>query len=281
MKQFTIAFFCVMMFISLQAQKDFEGKINYYLHNEAASKEDAHLTITFRKNKIKFALQEGSNQDSVDNRTLSILYIDSGKIYTLSKYDSTYTVKVLRSKRKIELPSKRTIAGHSTTPSLQDPKASIFGNYLSQTNTIFYTSDSLHYTVPDKFENNMEFIFVNNNKIVLAAEAYIDYSGMIDDLDTSKTSTKITAEATEVIPMQIPDSEFEIPSFYVYSKDKYRFDNIAVDSIAMTIDTAAEIIDSPEPPPPPKKITPKRSGHKPPPRKKTSTTKSSAIIRKP
>jgi hypothetical protein len=120
----------------------------------------------------------------------------------------------------------------------------------------------------------MEFIFVENNKVVLGAETYLDYTGMVDDTDTTNKLIHISIEARSIMPMQVNDAEFEIPSYYTNAIEKYKNDAI-IDTAKAIMDIADSVVQAH------KKPISKKGGHKPPPRKKTTAVKSAAIHRKP
>lgn len=271
MKKLVVIIFCLISFIPSKAQKDFEGKIVYLLHNDTKKNEDAELTILFAKNKIRLSLKDKKDSASDLDYSTSIINIDSGKIFTLNTYDSSYSAKKLIEKHSLETPTRKLIAGYAATSYIEDSKMSILGYFKRSSNLVFYISDSLNYTLPEKYSINPEFLMINKNKIVLGAEMYVDFSAWSDENDSTKNDGRISIEATRILPMQMPDSAFEIPSYYFNSKDRYGGYAMA-DSTKLIMDSVVKA---------PKKQTTKKGGHKPPPLKKTTPIKSSAIIRKP
>jgi hypothetical protein len=201
--------------------------------------------------------------------TITILDFDSGKVTTITPSDSTFSIRKLKNKEVYPAPVKTQIAGYNV--SIKPMDASFLGGSL-MSNMTLYVSDSLLYKIPEKYGANQELIMVYHNKIVLGF--YVTFSNddyiQEDSLPPVRKRMSATAEAQQVIPMIIPDSEFEIPAGY--KKEQFLLDHVSSDSVIVMADTTVAI---PTPPPPPPHPTKKK------PVKKTTPLKAPAVMRKP
>jgi len=190
------------------AQKDFRGEIIYKLHASSDSKPDAELKVLFGNNKLKLQFKE---KETYEDDALVVL-LDSGATYTVKPLDKTYKKKALSAGSSFESPVKKSILGYAASPILPENNGmgGLLGGLFGSSHSLFYVADSLTYFIPEKYRDNMEFVMIQRNKIVLGAEIRIT-AGYMGDADSSKTRSVITAEAVSIKPMTVDDNEFIIP----------------------------------------------------------------------
>jgi len=212
------------------AQKDFRGEIIYKLHASSDSKPDAELKVLFGNNKLKLQFKE---KETYEDDALVIL-LDSGATYTVKPLDKTYKKKALSTAPGFESPVKKNILGYTASPILPENNGmgGLLGGLFGSSHSLFYTADSLTYFIPEKYRDNMEFVMIQRNRIVLGAEIRITGGYMGDsDTDSSKAQSVITAEAISIKPMMVDDNEFIIPADFTIFQP-------AVDSAYALTDTA-------------------------------------------
>ncbi|MEP7254663.1 MAG: hypothetical protein ABI666_02750 [Ferruginibacter sp.] len=262
-----ISFFIV---VSVNAQKNFQGEITYRLHVSNEEKADAELKILFGVNKLKLRFKE---KEDYDKEGLIVVF-DSAAIFIVNKETKTYTRKPLHTNAPAKHFSKKSFAGYSSTPLIQESNGlgNILGGMMGTSDIVFYLSDSLYYNIPAAFVGNQELIAIQKNKIVLGAEININspYKELQDS--SSNQTNLITVEAVEIKPMIINEDEFTIPADYVDRKSSDY--SPAEDSVAVSapeIDTVAVA------PPTARKTVPKKPVKS---NKSKTAVKSSAVKRK-
>jgi hypothetical protein len=108
----------------------------------------------------------------------------------------------------------------------------LLGGLFGSSRSLFYVADSLTYFIPEKYRDNMEFVMVQRNKIVLGAEIRITGGYMADaNADSSNARSVINAEAVSIKPMMVDDNEFIIPADFTIFQP-------AADSAYTVADTA-------------------------------------------
>jgi hypothetical protein len=203
----------------VHAQKDFHGEIIYKLHASGEAQPDAELKVLFGERKLKlfFKEKEAYDKDAV------VVLLDSGATFTLNVADKSFKKKMLAITNPMVPAIKKRISGYATTPF--QPEHTGSGGLLSKltggADATFYLADSLTYFVPEKYRNNIEFVTIQQGKIVLGAEIQIPnaYSSDEEEDTVSKSSQLITAEAISIRYMTIDESEFIIPADFVDRKN--------------------------------------------------------------
>jgi hypothetical protein len=247
------------------AQKDFEGSVIYKLHSGAGEKQDAELTVLFGNRKLKMLFKE---KEAYDKNVL-VVFLDSAIAYNVNFEEKTFRKNTLILNAPVQKPEKKMIKGYSTFPLRPENTGigNLLGGMASTSSIVFYVADSLHYYIPTAFTGNKEVLMIQQNKIVLGAEIQINnlYSE-----DSASKNNIITAEAIEIKPMTINESEFLIPADFADRKDMTYTESL--DSTVAVVDTVAVA------PPPPAKKAVKKKPVKPSQPKSKSTPK--AAIRK-
>jgi hypothetical protein len=258
----------ITLFISsiVSAQKNFEGSVTYRLHSNSGEKQDAELKVLFGNKKLKLFFKE---KDEYEKDALVVL-LDSAAVYNVNAVEKTFKKTTLTLTAPEQKPQKKLINGYTTTPYQPENTGvgNLLGGMLGSSSVIFYVADSLHYYIPVAFIGNKELLMIQKGKVVLGAEIQIanPYNDPADS--ASKSTNIITAEAFDIKPMAINESEFFIPADFVDRKDMVYTE--PVDSTATVVDTVAAA--------PPAKKPVKKKPAKPAPRKSKSTSK--AAIRK-
>jgi hypothetical protein len=229
MKQLFLILSTLFISHSLIAQKNFEGTITYRLHSGAGDKPDAELKVLFGNRKLKLMFKE---KEEYEKDALVIL-LDSAAVYTVDFTEKTFKKKMLTLSPPPQKPQKRTISGYSTTPFKPESNGlgSLLGGLMGSASTVFYLADSLSYAIPDVYLGNMEFVMIQNNRIVLGAEIQIKSQPYEPEDSTLKNNTLVTAEAVEIKPMPILETEFFIPADFVdriTMPDAFVSDSVAV-----------------------------------------------------
>lgn len=216
-------------------QTPFQGTIVYNLH-ASKEKKDGELTIQFGVNKVKVQFKEKEDYD----KSYLIIDLDSGRLLTVDTENKTFRSKKLAvvdpTNEKMAVAKK--IAGYETTPVRADAPG--FAGVLSAIymgNTTFYEANDLYYSIPAKFRNAPELVFVHNNHVVLGAEIEIASSMMGEDEEETSTKEpmKITVEAKSVTKTVFVDGEFLIPPDYTKAS---RYWGINDSTAIMSIDSA-------------------------------------------
>ncbi len=256
------------LFISsiVTAQKNFEGSVTYRLHVSTGDKPDAELKVLFGIRKLKLLFKENETYD----KDALIVLLDSATVYTVNFSEKTFKKSTLTLTSPAQKPEKKLINGYSTTPFMPENTGlgNLLGGMLGSSSVIFYVADSLHYTIPAAFIGNKELLIVQKNKIVLGAEIQIvsPFNEFADN--ASKGPNIVTAEAVDIRPMAINESEFFIPADFVDRKD-----------MVYPVEDSVVMVDTFSVPPPPPVVKPvKKKPAKPAPPKSTSSPK--AAIRK-
>jgi len=249
-----LAILCIAS--SAMAQKDFRGEIIYKLHASGDNKPDAELKVLFGNNKLKLQFKE---KETYEDDALVVL-LDSGATYTVKPLNKTYKKKALTTSLAFETPVKKNILGFTASPILPENNGmgGLLGGLFGSSHSLFYVADSLTYFIPEKYRDNMEFVMIQRNKIVLGAEIRITAGYMGEgDADSSKARSVITAEAISIKPMMVDDNEFIIPADFTFFQP-------AVDSAYSAMDTAmVELQDKPVKKKTPVKKAPSKTPVKP------------------
>jgi len=208
---------CLVQFAN--AQKNFEGTVTYRLHSGAGDKKDAELKVLFGVRKIKLLFKE----DVEYNKEALIIFVDSAMAYTVDFSDKTYKRRALNLATPPKKTENKIIAGYSTIsyqPNTNNGLGDLLGGYMGASSAVYYLADSLFYDIPDIYAGTKELIMIQQHKIALGAEVELrfrDY-GITDD-SVSKKINLVTAEAIEVKPMAIAETEFLIPADFTVKKD--------------------------------------------------------------
>jgi hypothetical protein len=226
------------------SQKQFEGNIVYNLHsNEDESKDDGELTVAFGKNALSIKFKEKDRFD----KTVLLIRIDSGKIYTLDTETKTFTSRRMKKQENLpeQLPGKK-IAGYSTSAIKVGSNSAISAltGIFRLRDVVFYCSDSLFYAMPEKYASNAELAFLHKGKIILGAEMKpLNYSmsdGDEEYKDKKDALINILIEAKSVKWEEFKDNEFSIPTDYI----KYKNEIPASDSTAVFEEKTMNAVDS-------------------------------------
>ncbi len=269
MKQLFLILTALFICGIVSAQKNFEGTITYRLHATTGDKPDAELKVLFGIKKLKLLFKENETYD----KDALVVLLDSATVYTVNFSEKTFKKATLSLTSPAQKPEKKLINGYSTTPFMPENTGlgNLLGGMLGSSSVIFYVADSLHYTIPAAYIGNKELLIIQKNKIVLGAEIQIVSTfGEFTD-SASRSPNIVTAEAIDIKPMTINESEFFIPADFVDRKDMVYTE--PVDSTVAVVDTVAVAA-----PPTPAKKPVKKKPAKPAPRKSASTPK--AAIRK-
>ena len=259
-----ISVLCLVQFAT--AQKNFEGSVTYQLHSGSGDKTDAELKVIFGIRKIKLLFKE---QDKYEKDAL-VVFLDSATAYNVDFTEKTYKKRTLTLTTPPQKPENKTIVGYRTTsfqPDNNNGLGDLIGGYMGRSSAVFYLADSLFYDIPDILTVTKELVMVQQHKIVLRAEIKLkspDY-GIYDS--ASGNINLVTAEAVEIKPMAVAETEFFIPSDFTERKEMVY--PVTEDSVAV-VDTVIVI--------PPAIKTGKKKPAKPVTPKSKSTSK--AIRRK-
>jgi hypothetical protein len=195
-------------------QQDFEGMIRYkaspgnyiYVKDKSDNKDSIDINIWFTRGKILI-------RNAYKNPAKEVLVlIDSGKVYTINRDKETYFVDKLLVRKPSAPAEVQHIAGYRSSP-VQNFKGYIFG---ASGKTTMWFADSLFFTVPEKYEDNVELLMVGNGHIMLKAEINSAFLPENDSESEGETGNemadqKITIIASAVIPGGIKPEDFIIP----------------------------------------------------------------------
>jgi hypothetical protein len=246
MKQLLFVLAALITANSLQAQKNFEGKIVYLLEADKDEKKP-ELTVLFSPGKIKLTFKE--NEEPDEKYVLVIL--DSGKVYTINTSTKQYKQKKLQVAEMAELytPVKKNITGYATS-SVKMPQPGLggmLGGFVSFKNMVFDVADSLVFAVPEKFINNPELMMISGNHIVLAAQMSMGSpfaeAEIEDENEKEKMNKKILVNAIAVTPMNFTADEFAIPAGYELEVRK-PYEMPMADSVKSMMDTTMMMVDT-------------------------------------
>ena len=267
-------FFTVMVLsASLNAQQQFEGKIVYNLHasmDEKKNEPDAQLAAFFAPQKIKLTFRKGGQDDP----EAIILNLADGKIYSLNSKTKRYTIKYMKENLVAPPVAGKTYLGYkaSAFQATDNGISNLLGGMFGNSEITFFSSDSLLFTVPEKYSRNPELVIIYKNHVVLGAE--IKLGSLTPGTDNAiMQENLITATAIEINPIAVSPAEFVVPTDYVNQKDEVASDSVTtlMDSSMTTVDTTKAT---------PNKAAVKRTTTKKPVSKKTNANKSSAALRK-
>jgi hypothetical protein len=232
MKQISILIVCLLLLSFVKAQKNFQGEITYKLHAGMDEKPNAQLKVVFGINKIKLLFKESESYD----KDALIILLDSAATFIVNKDSKTYKKRLLHINQPIRRLENKTILGYSTSTLVPESNGvgNLLGGLMSASNSVFYLADSFYYAIPDILRGNTELVMIQNNRIVLGADIQISESvyGMTEE--KMKDKNLITAEAIEIKPMMVSDSEFVIPADYTTAQN---YESTATDSVAAVMDT--------------------------------------------
>lgn len=268
MKKIVILFISLISGVLVQAQKSFQGEITYKLHASAEDKGDAELKVLFGLNKLKLRFKE---KEEYEKDELIVLF-DSAVTYIVNADNKTFKKKLLHINQPVlQRIKKKSILGYSTTSFVPESNGlgNLLGGLMSASNTVFYLSDSLYYSVPDILQGNIELVMIQKNSIVLGADVQMSETLYGASEEKVRNKNLVTAEAIAINAMAVNDSEFLIPADYVDIK-KYEEVTDALDSAAVMIDSVAPVA-------PAKKATAKKPVKSSKPK---TAVKSSAVRRK-
>lgn len=248
MKKITIAVLALLGTFAAHAQKEFEGKVEYQL-KEKKETEKAVMTLWFSKGIIRADVGQISGGDA----NYVLINTDSGKIYNVMPTDKVYYSKPLYAMdvSKPFVPVKKEIAGQPVTSVQKGARA---GNsttlaLISMSQSEFFISDSLRFTIPAKYANTQELMMIENNHIVLGA--IFRMSGAMGEYGGGEES-EITITAERVTPMAIPEEEMIVPADYEDGRNR-----MAAADTAMAAPYAVDTTSVAEP------VKPKKSTRKP------------------
>jgi len=211
-----ISILCVVQFVN--AQKNFEGSITYRLHSGLGDKADAELKVIFGIRKIKLLFKEHEEYE----KDALVVFLDSSTAYNVDFTQKTYKKRTLTLATPPQKPDNKTIVGYSSTsfqPDNNNGLGDLIGGYMGRSTAVFYLADSLFYDIPYVLTGTKELVMVQQHKIVLRAEIKLktpDY-GIYDS--ASGNINLITAEAIEIKPMTVAETEFFIPADFAERKD--------------------------------------------------------------
>lgn len=290
--------FCLlagMLSLGLAAQKPFEGTIRYVVFFSAIPSDSVDVSISFGPGKALLRVHERNGRLESD----MLIDADSGYVHTLYAAEKTYRTKKLRAfedKQQIP-PGNKTILGY-TAKGVNLARASSSMKYMGlglADKAVVYAADDLLFPVPEKYEANMELMFVHKGRILLGGELTIgmDY-GYEEEYDESTVSPMFFFEAREIIRQPVDPALLRIPAGYEkWSKERMQmhWDSTAVPDSAYILDSTVVVMEDTSfleeiPPPPPPKPQAKKPAAKKTPAKKpavktgTSGTKKQAA-RKP
>jgi hypothetical protein len=234
MKQLLFVLTAIIGSLGVSAQKDFEGKIVYQLDADKDEKKP-ELTVWFAPNKLKIVFKENEEPDP---KYLLVL-MDSGKIFTINTNSQSYKPRKLMVKDNTVFASeKKDIAGQPTTSVKKQGSSSGVGSlgFLATQGMVLNLADNLTYTVPEQYTDNPEFMMVHNGRIALGAFMKVgNIFGGMEEEESEKAMTKITATAISVTPMALGAEEFAIPTGYTL---RPKYNNEYGDTTATMVDSA-------------------------------------------
>ena len=148
---------------NINAQKDFEGTIQYlltspnskYEEEETAKTQDSiFVTILFSQGKLKII---PSKKEDI------IVLLDSAIVYTLDAENKQYESKNLVKYKSLQPAQQEIIQGFTATPQtlMTSIRSSTIG--FSQ----IWLADNLQFSMPAYFEGNDELLMIKNNRIIL------------------------------------------------------------------------------------------------------------------
>jgi hypothetical protein len=236
MKHILILAMLSFVHLTVPAQKQFQGKIVYQAKSGANEKDTAMLVLLFGKNAFQLQFKERSRNDDY----VTIVRLDSGKVYNLNKKSKSYSEKKLAQSFDFPSPTNKAFAGYTTTFSeiITRRIETAFSYSGKKTQMVQFFADSLFFTVPSIYKDNEELAFFKDGKIMLGAT--IKVFGKQHTWETENVNAdnimfeEMSLEAIEVVPMQINDSDFLIPAGYTLKNPD---DDVAMDTVRRVDDS--------------------------------------------
>lgn len=214
------------------AQPSFEGVITYSVRSSfvlhgSEQKDESSLVVHFGNNKMKIQFIEASKKGK--KPAYKLIYLDSGKVYTVDPETHTYIYHRLSERKPgAGVPATKTIAGyetHSTSINGMDISGEL--SALLSPKTVFYVAEKLAYPVPEKYAGNAELLVVQNGKIVLGSDFYFSYNTFNFQVDEEEDkavnqSNFAVIEAREILATKTDPNEFALSKEY---KIRSRYDS--------------------------------------------------------
>ena len=221
------------------SQKPFQGTVVYELR-ATSEKEVLEVKVHFGNNQIKITSRTMDGHDVRKNRYL-LLYLDSGKVYSVSDEDKTYELSTLFEKSRIQLkPEETRIANYAVAPIISNNKFAALNMPFFSGESIFYKSTELYYPIPEKYGYDERLVYILDNHIVLGAD--IVPVREKDFVRQDSVVFKITARAISVIKESFGKDFFQLPNGYTPEEDLAVMDSVMIaDSTMNMIDTVVQL----------------------------------------
>lgn len=271
MKQLLLLMVTIVLVSKMQAQKRFEGIIQYdVVSSDTAIGPSTLIKAYFKDSLVKIITIEKNKADSSHPViSESILNFSNGIGYDFDKDNKRLLTDSLDKGQPIYLSyftllpdSTAIVAGYSCfiykADSIRDNKAS--GEDIILDARIWY-AQSLYFDIPARYQRNEKGMFFTNGKNLGL--------GMHFKVMVGKQLLSITATATDIREQQLDPSLFTIPADYA-QVDKTKFEAELMKDFKVVDQSLGEIAApaSPPPPPPPKQNKP--ANKKAPAKRKTT-----------